>query len=345
MQHPLVYRLSVVRARLAGGLRYRGRQLLRAILYLLTVTAATPAATAEPAQVLVLLSDSGGVYAELITALRDRVDTLAPGQLELHLQLVPESRDARAALFAAAPALIVSIGIRASALALEADGEIPVLSLLVPYDSYNGLPHAADAPHSAIYLDQPLARQLDLLQLLLPEARRVATLLGPRSAGRLPELQRESAGRGLRLISETVRSGANPVPAVSRLMDHAEVLLAVPDPAVFNRDNLQAILLTTYRSGVPVLGFSQAYVRSGALAAVHSTATQIGMQAGEWIARSANSGDWRLGARRHPAYYSVAVNAQVAQTLGIKVADEEVLLAQLRAREQRRNEPQDERRP
>mgnify|MGYP000465741059 CR=1 FL=1 len=47
MQHPLVYRLSVVRARLAGGLRYRGRQLLRAILYLLTVTAATPGATAD----------------------------------------------------------------------------------------------------------------------------------------------------------------------------------------------------------------------------------------------------------------------------------------------------------
>jgi ABC-type uncharacterized transport system substrate-binding protein len=80
---------------------------------------------------------------------------------------------------------------------------------------------------------------------------------------------------------------------------------------------------------VPVIGFSQAYVRAGALAAVHSTANQIGRQAGEWIAELAHTDNWQLGTPRYPRYYSVAVNTQVAQSLNLNVRNENVLLQQL----------------
>jgi ABC-type uncharacterized transport system substrate-binding protein len=310
-----------------------------------------PLTAAEPARVQVLLSETGGAYGELLEALQKRLDTEAPGRVELQPQLVPETIGERRALFARRPALVVSVGIRASELAMQDADSLPVLSLLVPYDSYTRLLGNAAAqsggrlPHSAIYLDQPLERQLDLLQLVLPKARRIAALAGPHSAQRAGELGVLCLRRGLKLTTETVGATDNPVPALSQLLERAEVLVALPDPAIFNRNSLQAILLTTYRSGVPVLGFSQAYVRTGALAAVHSTADQIGAQAGEWIAELANSGRWQLGTPRYPGYYSVAVNAQVAQTLGIKVKDEHTLLEQLRMLEQRRNEPQEGQRP
>lgn len=328
--------LYAVARRVGAGLRRDWRRWLAGLLIGLAGPA-TAEPAADPARVQVLLSDSGGVYGELITALQDRLDALAPGRVDLQWRLVPEAPETRRALFDERPALVVTIGIRASALSLQVTGPVPVLSLLVPYDSYNTLRAQAGPQHSAIYLDQPLARQLDLLQLLLPKVQRVGTLAGPHSAPRLEELQALSARRDLRLISATVAGGANPVPAVGRLVDDAEVLLALPDPAVFNRASLQAILLTTYRSGVPVLGFSQAYVRAGALAAVHSTALHIGSQAGEWIAQLANDGVWQLGPPRHPAYYAVAVNAQVAQTLGISVADERTLLERLRRLERVRD--------
>lgn len=301
-------------------------------------------AAAEPAQVQVLLSDTGGAYGELLDALRQRLDELAPGKIELHTRLVPEDADERAAVFAQGPELIVPIGIRATALTLKESGDRPVLSLLVPYDGYSTLLRNTGASgqsggpaRSAIYLDQPLERQLELLRLVLPKARRIASLTGPHSAERSAELKALSDRLGLQLDTGTVSGAENPVPALSRLLDNAEALLALPDPAVFNRSSLQAILLTTYRSGVPVFGFSQAYVRAGALAAVHSTATQIGTQAGEWIAELAESGRWELGTPRYPSYYSVAVNKQVARTLGIEVADEGALLEQLRDLNTQRN--------
>lgn len=350
MPYPLPSMPTAHPRRTAGAARGR-RTGWRGWLFLLLSWLPTSLPAADPAQVLVLLSETGGAYGELLEQLQERLDAQAPGRVDLQSQLVPEAIGERRELFARRPALVVSVGIRASALALQDADDLPVLSLLVPYDSYTSLLDNAAAqsagrlPHSAIYLDQPLARQLDLLQLVLPKARRIAALAGPHSAQRAGELGALCLQRSLKLTTETVGATDNPVPVLSQLLERAEVLLALPDPAVFNRNNLQAILLTTYRSGVPVLGFSQAYVRAGALAAVHSTASQIGAQAGEWIADLANSGRWQLGTPRYPGYYSVAVNAQVAQTLGINVADEDTLLEQLRGLENRRNEPQDGQRP
>ncbi|MBI5040633.1 MAG: hypothetical protein HZB57_05380, partial [Gammaproteobacteria bacterium] len=274
--------------------------------------------------------------------LEQQLNARAPGQVRLQVQRAPEDIAQLDKLLAAPPAsrpeLVVPVGIRATGLTLRGAGSLPVLSLLIPLDSYTTLLNTTAAGHepstrSAIYLDQPLSRQLDLLQTLLPGVRHIASLTGPTSQARIGELQTLCTQRGLRLSTQAVAADSNPIQALTPLLDQAEALLALPDPAVFNRTSLQAILLTTYRSGVPVLGFSQAYVRAGALAAVHSTARQIGQQAGEWLAELAHSGHWQLGAPRYPAYYSVSVNRQVAQTLGIHVADEDTLLAQLRKKD------------
>ena len=297
-------------------------------------------ATAGPAQIQVLLSETGGAYSELVTALERRLNARAVRPVELRVRQVPEGDAELAGLLAEPPALVVPVGVRAAALVLRAAESTPTLSLLVPYDSYftlleNATPAALQEPslRSAIFLDQPLERQLDLLRLLLPKISRVGTLAGPNSSRRIAELQRLSVQRGLQLAIESVSSGDNPVTALARLLDRSEVLLALPDQSVFNRASLQAILLTTYRSDVPVLGFSRAYVNAGALAAVHSSAQQIGEQAGEWIAALANADRWRLGTPRYPDYYSLSVNTRVAQSLGIKVTDEASLLQQLQALE------------
>lgn len=296
----------------------------------------------QPARIQILLSETGGSYAELLSGLEQQIDARAPGQIRLQVQRAPEDMTQLDTLQATAPAerpaLLIPVGIRATALALRGAGTVPVLSLLIPFDSYAALLNTAPAPQepstrSAIYLDQPMRRQLDLLQILMPAIRDIATLTGPAVQSRIGELQALSTQRGLRLTTRTVAADGNPVQTLTPLLDQTEVLLALPDPAVFNRASLQAILLTTYRGGIPVLGFSQAYVRAGALAAVHSTARQIGQQAGDWIIELAQTGQWQLGAPRYPAYYSVSVNRQVARTLGIHVADEERLLEQLRQRD------------
>ena len=100
---------------------------------------------------------------------------------------------------------------------------------------------------------------------------------------------------------------------------------------VVSRDTAQSLLLTTYRANIPVIAFSHAYVRAGALAAVYSTPEQIGQQTGEAILRLNQSGSWNLPKPQYPKYFSVSVNSQVARSLGLEIESEQVLVEKLKS--------------
>ncbi|MDO9189477.1 MAG: ABC transporter substrate binding protein, partial [Sulfurimicrobium sp.] len=110
----------------------------------------------------------------------------------------------------------------------------------------------------------------------------------------------------------------------------SDVLLAVPDPLVFNKGTVQSLLLTTYRYQDPVIGFSHAYVKAGALASVHTMPEQVGRQAADVILRTLGSRPAWLPPPENPKYFSVSVNYQVARSLGLSIGDETVLLQKLK---------------
>ena len=75
-------------------------------------------------------------------------------------------------------------------------------------------------------------------------------------------------------------------PALTKVLASADVILAMPDPMIFNNGTIHNILLAAYREERPLIGFSPAYVRAGALAAVYSTPQQIAHQIAETIQRA-----------------------------------------------------------
>jgi ABC-type uncharacterized transport system substrate-binding protein len=108
------------------------------------------------------------------------------------------------------------------------------------------------------------------------------------------------------------------------------VLLAVADPQVYNSSSIQNILLASFRAKVPMVAFSPAYVRAGALLALHVTPTQLGQQAGviAWgVLRDKALSPIPLYSRD----FSVMVNEHVARSLGLSLDG-----AALRERLQRR---------
>ncbi len=180
---------------------------------------------------------------------------------------------------------------------------------------------------SAIYLDQPLFRQLDLIRQALPKSSRLGIVLGPESARDAERLQILSEARGLTLTVERAQRDTALYPALQRALADTDVLLALPDPYVSNPETAQNVLLTSFRQRVPVIGFSAAYVRAGALAAVFSSPAQIGTEAGE-IARQVYRGQV-LGAAKYPRYFSVTINRQVANSLNLSLEDETTLRERL----------------
>lgn len=227
------------------------------------------------------------------------------------------------------PDLVVAIGTRAFEAALAQPAR-PVLSLLVPRLTFERLA-AGKEQVTALYLDQPLARQLQLLDLALPGLKRVGAPLGPASQALQSALQTAARESGIEVASVQIERAAELHAGLDVLATDSQAFLLLPDPLVAQRNMLQNFFLHTYRLRKPVLAYSAPLAQSGALLALYATPAQLGEEAAEWIRESRN-GSFRLGAPRHPQRFTVAVNRTVARSLQIALPSEAVLTRELEAR-------------
>ncbi len=219
--------------------------------------------------------------------------------------------------------LIVAVGARAAETLAAIDPPAPVLATLLPRKSFmRAMESRQDSRRfSAVYLDQPPGRQLDLLRLALPERRRIALLTGPDSRALGAPFSAAAAERDLRLNIEYVSGESALYSALQRSLGDADLLLAIPDPALYNANSISDILLTAYRYRVPVIGFSPAYVKAGALMALYSSTAQVGAQVVD-IAREVLAGR-SLPPPQYPRDYSVGINTYVARSLNLTLRQED----------------------
>lgn len=216
------------------------------------------------------------------------------------------------------PRLVVALGSESVSVLARSGVQVPVLAALIPRSSFEQAmgSRRASSQFSAIYLDQPLARQLGLIRLALPQARRVGVLLGPDSVRRAPRLKSLAASSGLTLVAAQVEAGSGVFPALKQALDDSDVLLALADPQVYNNNSIQNILLSAFRAGVPMVGFSPAYVRAGALLSLHVTPTQAAVQTAA-LALDVLAGRPLPASPQESDDFEVGVNAHVARSLGL----------------------------
>jgi putative tryptophan/tyrosine transport system substrate-binding protein len=300
-----------------------GRRVLLACFLVLMASAAS----AAPANVAILLSEESGPYLEASNGVRSTLER-ASGRVAVNVfslsgKALDLSRDR--------PDLVVAVGVRAAQEMAAQSLPIPVLATLIPHQAFEKIAKQRDRKlFSAVFLDQPLARQMDLIRAALPERARIGVLLGPESQESLKVLQAAAKEARLGLTVETISAADELLPALQRVLTDSEVLLAVPDSLVFNRGTVQSLLLTTYRYQNPVIGFSLAYVKAGALTAVYTTPEQAGRQTGEVILGLPTGRSSPLPSPAYPKYFSVGVNYQVARSLSLSVGDEATLYQKLK---------------
>lgn len=181
----------------------------------------------------------------------------------------------------------------------------------------------------AVVLDQPPGRYLDLIRLAFPQRRRVGFLLGSADETVQKSLERSALARGVSLSVERIHGESSFVARLEQVLSQSEVLLALSDPLVHNRNTVQPLLLTTYRAGVPVVAYSEAYVQAGALVGLYSTPEQMAHQAAVLVRELAHG---RPGGQRiqMPQDFTVSVNATVARSLGMVLPSPSVLLERLK---------------
>ncbi len=296
---------------------------LRAAICVVLLLLALPA-FAAPVEIEVVLSDNTSLYTDAARELRQALGS------DVHCtNTTAEAVERKEKTVGAV--WIVTLGTRALGAVLARESPaVPVVAALVPRKAFEATLAAAPTPArpvSAVFLDQPYSRQLNLIRLILPGGSRVGVLAGSDWDPQVAALASVARDQRLTLFREVVNAPRELHPALQRLLGEVDSILALPDASVFNAATLPNVLLTSYRKNQPVFGFSPAYVRAGALAAVFSSPEQNARQAADMVLRALASGS--LPAPQYPRAFWVSINGTVARSLDLKVQDEAVLVAEL----------------
>jgi len=227
--------------------------------------------------------------------------------------------------------LVIAVGSRASSALTKLDTNVPILCVMVPKSIFKSLQSSFTGRNviSVIYIDQPESRILDLINVALPDVKNVGMLVSDVAQLRSKSLVSQADNKSLKLETGHVDTTENIVSVLNSVLDKSDVLLTLPDPVVLNNKTVQSVLLTAYIHKTPVVSYSPAYVRAGALLAVYSSPTELGRQIAEELVDMNKSGNWSLSKPEFPRYFSVSVNDRVARSLGISLADADVVKERL----------------
>lgn len=271
-------------------------------------------ASSENFNVSLVLSNNSAPYQEFVSAFNHKMAGAAQVS-------VFESPADYAARYGKAD-LVVTVGMSATETAVS-NLHTPILAAMVPQAAYEGF-LKRQSNHSkiisVIFLNQPWDRQIRFLFAALPHSQRVGVLHTAVTRGELSEISPEIRRYGARLVAHEIAEDSSLSESLDDLLHDSDVLLAVPDSVIYSSSNIRNILLSTYRQNVPLLGWSQAFVNAGAVAAIFSTPAQIAMQAAITTLAYQQSGN--IVTTQYPVEFDIAINRQVSHSLRLDIPSE-----------------------
>ncbi|EHJ05903.1 hypothetical protein MSSD14B_33540 [Marinobacter salsuginis] len=287
---------------------------------------AEPEAGVEPFPVLLLVPESGAVYSDFADGFSAcfgtkespvsfyRIKTIK--QVQTRPELLEGHR-------------VVAVGTKSSEFMHFYGNGLPFVSALVPESFARQLLESGEKGSgvaSLFFLDQPLNRRLSLIRTLLPAAEKLSAVLGKESAHLKEAITQEASRLGFTVESFVVKSGEELPKLSAGLFDTSDGLFLVYDPILTSPTVIRFLLYSAYQKQVPVFGYSDGYVKAGALAAVYSTSEGLGCQLGEHLTENPEHPPFTVAASNrqppkifYPDYYRYAVNPSVANSLGIRI--------------------------
>ncbi len=277
----------------------------------------------EKSQLIILLSKSARPYQKVAEIIVGQLEKNNPGVAVKVISLtapfkadIPGDRK-----------MVISVGISASRYALQHWSDSPLLMTLISRRTFLELTagQVQQKQLSAVFIDQPLARQVRFLHHLLPAAKRTGILLGQSSRRLEPTLNKLFSALGITLVTRNTneRKLANDIRYLARQSD---VILALPDHDIMTPNHAKWLLYMAYLRKTPVLGFSRSYVDAGALAAIYTTPAQNARHAARVASNfltAIKTVGHHLAAPDYPADFTISINNSVARSLSMTLKSKE----------------------
>ncbi len=218
---------------------------------------------------------------------------------------------------------IITIGrestLRTNEYLMEQEKPVPMLAVLIPHKMYDSITkdivnsNNKERQLTAIYREQPVERQLKVIENLLPEVKTIGVLTSMYDPLRIDELKTSIMRRNLNLVITENKKREELIDSLKHVLANCDLLLTLPDPEIYNPFTAKGILITSLRRGIPIIGYSKTYVDAGAVAAVYTKPGQIAQQAASMT--NAFFLKNKLPEPNYPTQYAIAKNERILNML------------------------------
>lgn len=212
--------------------------------------------------------------------------------------------------------LIVTLGTKA----YETVKQLPVARIGQQAMLYHTLLPLDQAPSGTstafFWLEQSPATQLDVLERLFGNKRKIFLFYSDDSEWRIADWEKSAAKSRLRITFEKIRPrDIGTVLSSDRLNGQAVVLL--PDKTIYNRFTLKQILLAGYMNQLALVGYSRSLSKSGAAASIITDLEPYLLETASHITQIIASGT--LPGNRFPQDWKVILNSEISDTLNLQI--------------------------
>ncbi|OZC36030.1 ABC transporter permease [Marinobacter vinifirmus] len=224
------------------------------------------------------------------------------------------------------PDVIVAIATPSAQTVAAAAREIPVVFSAVTDPVAAKLVKSWEAPGANItgVSDMlPIEKHLDMLQRVMPDAKRIGTVYNPgeANAAALVELLEERlAARGLELVKGAATKTSEVLGAARSLVGKADAIYLTTDNTVISA--AEAVISVGERAKIPVFAADTATVERGAVAALGFNYYNHGRQTGAMVARvleGASTADMPVEIMEELDLY---VNPEAGERMGITLSED-----------------------
>lgn len=261
-----------------------------------------------PMTTLVVYESGVDAYREALAGVGSVLDVRTMRTLDLNDRSA--AADLTRQLAAPDTRLVIAIGSRALTEVADRKPGVPVVATMVLQDG------PAESAAGLVALEVPFTAQLETMRALLPRASRVGIIRSRAHSYDTREVL-EARARKLGFKTELVDCDgpAHLLKALASLKGKVDFVLCFPDAELYNAVTIKPLILASLQDGLPVVGFSPAFVRAGAAAGIYPDYREMGRQAAAMGQRLLRHPEH--GVAEEPDKLRVAVNQRVARLLGV----------------------------
>jgi len=276
-----------------------------------------PASPAPAADVFVLKSNDIPAYEEVLRGFREVVGDNAYETFSLKgnpasaAQAVPTAQASR-------PSVILAVGGESARVAREQLAGIPTVFSMV----LDPTELQKNEKITGVNFQVPARAQFQALGSILPRARRIGVIYDPTlSLFIIRDGRQAAAAQNLTLVEKPISSSNEIANAIKEMIWTVDALWMIPDQTVVSKESFRYMLEATLNRKVPILTFSQSFVKGGALLALAPNYQDMGRQAGRLVQKILGGASPGSLPSAHPQGY-LFLNLNTANALSISIPPE-----------------------